>query len=227
MAIKKILMMTKNDKTVPLSDWANVVCSFENLNEKIYGFKDVCVDGGETLFLADILKYFDKEIAFEVVGSGDEEYALRMASLASDIGVNYFLGTQYSGRVHERLDSSGVEYFPFLGRAVGHPSKLEGSLDEMEEQSAMLEKNGVAGVNVLAYRHDNPEDIIDLVKRISQKGLLKTIVAGGINSPERENFVKEQIRPWGYTMGGALFDKKVQSCEPFISTQHSHPQLSR
>ncbi|HEY6014823.1 MAG TPA: hypothetical protein VIU37_12480, partial [Candidatus Limnocylindrales bacterium] len=99
---------------------------------------------------------------------------------------------------------SGIRYFPFPGRIVGHPSVLEGSVDEIAASAAALTAHeGVHGLDLLAYRHADPvEPIIDAVVRASAGPV---VIAGSIDSAERIAAVT-RLGAWGFTIGGAVFE---------------------
>ena len=51
------------------------------------------------------------------------------------------------------INSTGIQYFPFPGRITGHPSVLEGTIEEIVESAkAIAGRAGVHGLDLLAYR---------------------------------------------------------------------------
>ena len=54
-------------------------------------------------------------------------------------------------------------YFPFPGRPVGHPTRLEGSAALVAEHSRAARAMGCGGVDLLAYRATEA-DPLDLVR---------------------------------------------------------------
>ena len=75
-------------------------------------------------------------------------------------------------------------YFPFPGRAIGHPTRLEGSAALVAEHSRKAQAMGCGGVDLLAYRATEA-DPLDLVRaaRAALPGR-KLIVAGSISTTE-------------------------------------------
>ena len=61
------------------------------------------------------------------------------------------------------IKGSGIRYFPFPGRISGHPSVLEGSIDDIVESAkTMAACDGVHGLDLLAYR--SSENVPELMK---------------------------------------------------------------
>ena len=73
------------------------------------------------------------------------------------------------------------------------------------EDAKRVEKLGVPGINLLAYRYDG--DVEKLIVSVQNAVKIPLIVAGSINSYERVRKMKE-LDIWAFTIGGAIFDKK-------------------
>jgi len=56
------------------------------------------------------------------------------------------------------LEGTGIEFFPYIGKIVGHACQLRGSIEEITKQGKQAEKKGVDGVDLLAYRYDGNVD---------------------------------------------------------------------
>lgn len=197
-----IVMLTHNDVTV-----ANARDCFRDaadLPVQYWGFKDVGLSSGEMEKLVSDFKAAGKTPVLEIVNF-DEKELLNAASLAIDCGVEYFTGGVFSQAVMERVQAAGIKYFPFCGEVGGSPIELAGTAEEVLEDAGRLRELGVDGIDLVAYRFSNG-DPIHLAKLVEhQLGGENLIIAGSINSVERIRRMQE-IRPFGYTMGGALFE---------------------
>jgi mannose-6-phosphate isomerase-like protein (cupin superfamily) len=102
------------------------------------------------------------------------------------------------------LQGSGIQYFPFPGRISGHPSVLEGSIEEIVQSAkAITAHEGVHGLDLLAYR--SKEDVPALMKAVCAAVSKPVIMAGSIDTPERICVVKE-VGAAGFTIGTAALD---------------------
>ena len=100
---------------------------------------------------------------------------------------------------------------PFCGKVSGSPSVLEGSFEEIiKDANTMLEK-GVDGIDLLAFRH---EQGAELAREYCAKVDKPVVIAGSINSEARISFVNE-INPWAFTMGSALFTENFAPGDGF------------
>jgi hypothetical protein len=135
-----------------------------------------------------------------------EDSCLTAAKLALECQFDYLMGTVYFESVHHLLKNHPLKYFPFCGKINGHPSILEGSIEEIIEEAQKLEKKGVDGFDLLGYRY-KPGDPEELILEFLRKIKIPTVLAGSIHSFERLDKVKK-FNPWGFTIGGAFFDQK-------------------
>jgi hypothetical protein len=96
-------------------------------------------------------------------------------------------------------------YYPFPGRPVGHPTRLQGSPADVEADARIARECGCAGVDLLAYRATDAEPLalVDAARRGVGAGRL--IVAGSVRCAD-------QIRALAaagvdaFTIGSAVFD---------------------
>jgi hypothetical protein len=154
--------------------------------------------------LVNDFKEAGKTPVLEVVNF-DEQGLLDAASLAIDCGVEYFTGGVFSEAVLERVHAAGMKYFPFCGDVGGSPIELKGSAEDIAKDASRLRELGADGIDLVAYRYSNG-DPIELAKLVEHKlGGKNLIIAGSINSAERIRRMQE-VQPFGYTMGGALFE---------------------
>lgn len=197
-----IVMLTHNDVTV--SNARGCFLDSADLPIQYWGFKDVGLPTAEMEQLVNDFKDAGKTPVLEVVNF-DEQGLLDAASLAVDCGVEYFTGGVFSEAVLERVHAAGMKYFPFCGDVGGSPVELKGSADDIAKDASRLLECGADGIDLVAYRYSGG-DPIELAKLVEhQLGGKNLIIAGSINSAERIRLMQE-VGPFGYTMGGALFE---------------------
>jgi phosphoribosylformimino-5-aminoimidazole carboxamide ribonucleotide (ProFAR) isomerase len=102
------------------------------------------------------------------------------------------------------LEGTGIEFFPYIGKIVGHPCQLRGSIEEIVDQGKQAGEKGVDGVDLLAYRYDG--DVDRLMSTVISSLRVPVIVAGSINSLERVRKVS-RLGAWGFTVGTAVLDR--------------------
>ena len=196
-----IFMLTHNDETV-----ANALEVYDALRDtaiRHIGFKDVGASPDALAKLAGRMHEDGRTVYLEVVSvSADDE--LRSIRVARDIGVDVVMGGTHVDEAIELLAGSALRYFPFPGRIIGHPSVLDGTIDEIAASAANLgARDGVHGLDLLAYRHAGPvEPIIDAVVRASSAPV---VVAGSIVSADQIRALTD-LGAWGFTIGGAAFE---------------------
>lgn len=199
-----IIMLTHNDVTV--SNAAEIFESCKDLPIKFWGFKDVGLPAEEMAALNRAMKEAGKTTFLEVV-TYTEEGCVEGAKLARDCGFDYLTGTVFFPSVLEVIKDTPIQYFPFCGTVGGSPVTLTGTVEEIAADAQRLMDAGVAGVDLTAYRlaEGDPVALTRAVAAVAGKE--NTIIAGSIGSAERVHLMDE-INPFAYTMGSALFDKK-------------------
>jgi hypothetical protein len=196
-----IFMLTKDDRTVP--DALSVYRSIRSTGLRYVGFKDVGLPHDQLRELADAIRADGREVMLEVVSERPED-ELRSIRAATEIGVDWVLGGTHPDEALPLLAGSTVRYCPFPGRVIGHPSLLRGSIDEIAADArALTGRPGVAGLDLLAYRHDG--DVEALVKAVVDAARGPVIAAGSVDSMERIDALV-RLGAWGFTIGGAIFD---------------------
>lgn len=197
-----IFMFTHHDSTVP--DALDVYDVLRATGLRHVGFKDI---GATTETLTELCRrmHADGRTVFLEVVSVSAEDELRSIRAAREIGVDVVMGGTHVDEALPVLAGSGLRYFPFPGRIVGHPSVLEGTMEEIGASAAdLMARAGVDGLDLLAYRHVDPvEPIIDAVVRAASGPV---VVAGSIDSAERIEAVT-RLGAWGFTIGGAIFER--------------------
>ena len=200
MQSKIIVMLTHNDQTV-----SNALTVFEQCKDlpvDFWGFKDVGLPKDQMRALHGAMKAAGKRTFLEVV-TYTPEACMQGAKLAIEFGFDCLMGTLLYPEVWDYLKDKPIEYFPFVGDVTGSPSILRGTARSMIEQANVFHGQGIHGVDILAYRlaDGDPEALArDFVKGAK----LKVVIAGSIGSAERIAVVNE-INPYGFTMGSALF----------------------
>ena len=198
-----IFMLTRNDRTV--ADAAIHADSALKAGIRHIGFKDI---GLPFEALADLTRQIRQggAMTYLEVVSLDRDSEIRSAKAAVDLGIDYLLGGTNAADVVPLLEGTGIRYYPFPGRIVGHPSILEGTQDEIVASAvALAAHDGVAGVDLLAYRSagDVPALMAALCKAISKP----VIVAGSVDRPEQIETIR-QSGAAGFTIGTAALDGK-------------------
>lgn len=194
-------MLTRNDRTVEDADClVDQVC---DLGVTHIGFKDVGIPSATMQDLVSRIRRRGGVCYLEVV-STTPEAVIRSLESAADLGVDRVLGgTDISAA--RRILGDLARYFPFPGRPVGHPTRLEGSAALVAEHCARARAMGCGGVDLLAYRATQAEPI-DLV-RAARHALPggKLIVAGSVNSRQQIYSLSESGVD-AFTIGSAVFD---------------------
>jgi len=200
-----ILMLTKNDKTV--KDAIDVFDQCKELPVKYWGFKNVGIPKDQMKILVNKMKEAGKTTCLEVVSYSEEE-CMAGAKLAVDFNFDYLMGTVYYKSVHDFIKKNTINYFPFCGKISGSPSILEGTYDEIIEDARQLIAKGIKGFDILAFRH--VKDGEKLARLFCKAINVPVVIAGSIDSYDKINLI-DDINPWGFTMGTALFQKKFEA----------------
>jgi hypothetical protein len=202
MTPKLITMLTHNDETVKnalevFKQCADLPCEF-------WGFKDIGLPVDQMKLLVNRMKDSGKTTFLEIVSLTEHE-CLAGAKVAVDCKFDYLMGTVFYNSVFEFLKDKPIRFLPFCGKVSGHPSIVEGSIEEAIEDGKKMEKIGVDGFDLLAYRYlGDPEQ---LAKKFIDAIKLPVVVAGSISSFARLDKIKE-LTPWAFTIGSAFFEKK-------------------
>jgi hypothetical protein len=197
-----ILMLTYNDTTV--KDALNIFRECKDAPVMHWGFKDVGLPPDEMKAVVREMKAAGKTTYLEVVSLSEEE-GLRGARIAVEAGFDVLMGTVFFDSILEYLKGKPIKYYPFPGHIYGHPSILDGGMDEIVAHARFLESQGVQGMDLLSYRYvgDAPQLLQEVVKATN----VPIVSAGSIESYKRLAEVW-QTGAWGFTIGSALFDKK-------------------
>jgi len=198
-----IVMLTHNDKTVE-----NAIELFETLKDspvQHWGFKDVGLERQEMEKLVSNMKAAGKTTNLEVVSLSEDE-GLSGAKLALNCSFDILMGTVFFDSIHALLKDSPVKYYPFIGHVYGHPSILEGKIEDIAEETKLLEAKGLDGFDLLTYRYTgNAPELLKAVVKATKN--VPVVSAGSIDSFDRIAEVRD-TGAWGFTIGSAFFEKK-------------------
>jgi hypothetical protein len=196
-----IFMLTHHDSTVPNA--LEVYEDIRSLPLRFVGFKDIGLPVEQLGALTAAIHADGREVMLEVVSERAED-ELRSIHAARALGVDWVLGGTHADEAIQALEGSAVRYCPFPGRILGHPSVLEGSIEEIAESAESLtSRPEVHGLDLLAYRHTG--DVPALVAAVVAATPKPIIAAGSVDSVER---IRElgRLGVWGFTVGGAVFE---------------------
>src|SRR5829696_1981506 len=198
--IEFIFMLTRDDVT--LSDAREVYASIADTGVRHVGCKDVGLPTDELKALMGDIRSNGHETWIEVV-SETEEDTLASARAAAEIRPDHLIGGTLIEPVQEILAGTGVEFWPYVGRIVGHPCLLRGSIDEIVADTERAARLSVDGINLLAYRYDG--DVEELVRAVTSATDLPVIAAGSVDSAQRIRAL-DAAGAWGFTIGTAALD---------------------
>jgi hypothetical protein len=198
-----IFMMTRDDETV--ADARAIYESVSGAGVRHVGCKDIGLPQDELGRLLEDIRASGHSSYLEVV-SETEEAELQSARVATEVGPDYLIGGTLIEPVQEIIAGTGIRFFPYIGRVVGHPCLLRGSIDEIAEGARRAEDLDVDGINLLAYRYDG--DVDALVEAVVRATSLPVIAAGSVDSAERISALADRD-VWAFTIGTAALDGKL------------------
>ena len=193
-------MLTRDDVT--LRDARAVYDSIAGTGVRHVGCKDVGLPTEELSALMDDIRSHGHETWIEVV-SETEEATLASARAAAAIRPDHLVGGTLIEPVQEIIAGTGIRFWPYVGRIVGHPCLLRGSIDEIVADTERAAALGVDGINLLAYRYDG--DVEALVRAVVDATDLPVICAGSVDSVDRIRAL-DAGGAWGFTIGTAALD---------------------
>ena len=201
-----IFMLTHHDVTIP-----NALEVFEEIKDtglKFIGCKDIGLPIEKLQELFREMKNADMTTFIEVV-SNDEEKHFMGVEKAIRIGADYLIGgmPRFTRKTLEYLKEkkANLKFFPYVGKVIGHPCVLEGSVDEIVNNGVEFGKMGIHGINLLLYRYTGNVNL--LLDRVIDTLKIPLIVAGSIDDFEKIGQMKRK-NVWAFTIGGAILEKK-------------------
>ena len=203
-----IFMLTRNDET--LADAREVYASVAATGVRHFGCKDVGLPRKELEALLSDIENNGHTSYLEVVSESDEA-TLASARAAAEIQPDYLIGGTLIEPVQEIIAGTGIKFFPYVGRVVGHPCLLRGSIQEIADDARRAQALGLDGVNLLAYRYDG--DVEALVDAVVSNTSLPVIAAGSVDSVERIRALARH-GVWAFTIGTAALDGVLLPEEP-------------
>ncbi len=203
-----VVMLTHHDYTVE-----NAREIFEACREsraEYWGMKEEPLPLEEMKSLFAVMKSLGKTTVLEVVAYTEEE-GLAGAEKAAACGCDILMGTTSSPRIHSFCREHRIKYMPFVGEVVERPSVLKGSIDGMIREAEQCLEQGVFGFDLLAYRYEG--DPSELIRRFVTEISAPVCIAGSVDREARLEELRN-IRPWGFTIGGAFFDRRFGDAIP-------------
>ena len=210
--IEFIFMLTRDDQTVP--DALEVYGTLRDTDLRYVGFKDIGLPPARLRELARAMRSDGREVFLEVVSERAED-ELRSVQAALDIGVDWLIGGTHPDEALAILDTIGPpgtpgrpRYCPFPGRVVGHPSILEGTLDEIAESAHELtarpggRRPRPAGLSLGGRRPGTRS-------RRRRCGLGRSGHRGRQRRLGRADRCARRAGAWAFTIGGAIFDRRL------------------
>lgn len=195
-------MLTRADQTV--TDGLDVLDDIKSVGLTHIGFKDVGVPPETLRALTQRIKEMGATSYLEVVSTSTETM-LQSAKVARDIGIDRLLGGTKVDEILALLAGTKVEYLPFPGRPFDHPTKLAGSVEEVEADCRRFRAQGCAGVDLLAYRATDadPIELVRAARRAIGDGIL--LVAGAVKTAAQVKALAAAGAD-SFTVGSAAFD---------------------
>lgn len=201
-----IFMLTHQDVTIP-----NALEVFEEIKDtglKFVGCKDIGLPIEKLQELFRKMKNAGMITFLEVV-SNDEEKHFMGVEKAIRVGADYLIGgmPRFARKTLEYLKEkkANLKFFPYIGKVIGHPCVLEGSVNEIVNNGVEFEEMGIHGINLLLYRYIG--DVNLLLDRTIETLKIPLIVAGSIDNFEKIDQMKRK-NVWAFTIGGAILEKK-------------------
>lgn len=209
-----IFMLTRQDRTVENARQAAELAL--SLGIRHIGFKDIGLPMEALQALAQYIRQAGGRVYLEIV-SPDRERELASVKAGLALGVDCLMGGTHVDDVLPLLEGHDVEYRPFAGRVVGHPSVLDGTAEEIAQSAATLVAHErVSGLDLLAYR--NAGDVPAVMRATCRAVTKPVIVAGSISTVEQIKAVKEAGAA-GFTIGTAALEGVFPAQSPSLEDQ--------
>jgi len=200
--IEFIFMLTRDDVT--LENAREVYASISGSGVRHVGCKDVGLPLEELTALLDDIRSHGHHSHLEVV-SETPEATLASARAAAEMRPDHLIGGTLIEPVQEILAGTGVRFFPYVGRIVGHPCLLRGTIDEIARSAAELTaRSGVHGLDLLAYRFDG--DVPALVAAVVVEAADGPAALALLATGTEVDLILCAAGAWGFTIGTAALD---------------------
>lgn len=219
-----IFMLTHNDRTV--DNAREVLDSVTTTGLTHIGFKDVGATPERQRELASAAHDAGMTVYLEIV-SVDKEDELASVDAAIAAGVDWIVGGKFAEDATKRLAGTGIKFAPFPGQVIGHPSVLDGSIEEIAAHAARLvAMEGVHGVDLLAYRHQSV-DPLELTRAVADAIGDRPVVAAGSVVRQQQIQGLAKAGAWGFTIGGAVFDGALPGEKDVVSQVQTALEFAR
>ncbi len=196
-------MLTREDRTI--ADARKVYESVAQTGIHHVGCKDLGLARNELARLIEDIRANGHVSYLEVV-SETEEAALESARVAAAVRPDSLIGGTLIEPMQEIIAGTGVRFFPYVGKVIGHPCLLRGTIAEIAAAARHAETLGVDGINLLAYRYDG--DVDALVEAVVEATSLPVIAAGSVDSAARIRALADR-GVWAFTIGTAALDRQL------------------
>jgi hypothetical protein len=209
-----IFMLTRSDETI--DDCLDTWDAMQHVGVRHAGFKDIGADLATLTELNRRMQSTGVTTYLEVVSTSTEE-CLRSARAAVAIGVDRLMGGTQVDDILSIIEGSGIQYLPFPGLPIGHPTQLGGDAAMIERQCLEFDRRGCAGVDLLAYRATDAEPL-ELVRAARRGTSGYLVVAGSVSTVAQI----EGVRASGadaFTIGSAIFDGSFSPRKGSITSQ--------
>jgi hypothetical protein len=209
-----IFMLTRSDETIVdcLETWSAI----EHVGVTHAGFKDVGVEIATLHELNRRMQAAGVTTYLEVV-STTTEACLQSARAGREIGVNRLMGGTQANEILPILHGTGIEYLPFPGVPIGHPTVLGGSPETIEQHCKEFEADGCGGVDLLAYRAIDA-DPMELVAA-ARRGTTGTLVIAGSISTVEQIADLAAAGADAFTIGSAVLDGSFSPRKGLLASQ--------
>lgn len=199
-----IFMLTRHDRTI--ADALEQLPAVLAAGVRHIGFKDIGLPWPDLRRLADAIHAGGAQSYLEVV-SQDEASELASARAALALGVGVLMGGTRPEAVLPLLRGSPLRYYPFAGAVVGHPSVLQGTVQDIVASARRIAAlDGVHGLDLLAYRFaGDAGEVPALIAAVCAAVDKPVVVAGSIDRAERIAAVAAGGAA-GFTVGTAALD---------------------
>lgn len=207
-------MLTRSDETIVdcLDTWSVI----DSVGLTHAGFKDVGVDLATLTELNRRMKSHGVTTYLEVVSTSTEA-CLTSAQAAVTIGVDRLMGGTQVAEIMAIVAGTGIQYLPFPGVPVGHPTKLGGTPELVEQQCRAFDAQECGGVDLLAYRATEA-DPIDLVRAARRGTSGYLVVAGSVGNTAQIDALRNAGAD-AFTIGSAVFDGSFSPNKGLITSQ--------
>ena len=210
-----IFMLTRGDKTV--ANCLEVLREVLPLGLRHVGYKDIGAPRDVLAALTERIREAGATSYMEVV-SETREACIESARTAAALGVDRLLGGTDIAAIKPILADKEIAYYPFPGRPIGHPTRLEGDPADIAADCRLFMDQGAAGVDLLAYRatRADPIELVRAARAALSRGEL--IVAGSIDTPEQIRALRDAGVD-GFTIGTAVFEGRFAPGREGVAAQ--------